>query len=98
MSDEERYAAAFHAMQAGVKTETNLPGEENKRSISGVDLRVGVNSALCDNAALVNLLIAKGVITDAEYWKAIADEMEAEKARYEARISSLMGGAKITLV
>jgi hypothetical protein len=60
---------------------------------------------MCDGSALAKLLMAKGVITEEEYAKAIADEMEAEKARYEKRLSEHFSktspnpdGVKITLV
>ena len=57
-------------------------------------LRVGVNSAMVDNAALANLLIAKGVITLQEYMIAIADEMEEEVKRYEAKANKGFGSVK----
>ena len=41
---------------------------------------------MCDHAGLVRLLIAKGVISEAEYVKEIADEMEAERLRYALRV------------
>ena len=59
-------------------------------------LRVGVNMAMCDHAGLVDLLIKKGLITDEEYAEAIADEAEAEKARYEQELSQALG-TQITL-
>lgn len=54
-------------------------------------LRVGVNSALVDGAALAKLLIAKGVFTEAEYAEAVTVEMEAEAERYAARLSEKFG-------
>jgi hypothetical protein len=42
---------------------------------------------MCDHAALVRLLIAKGVFALEEYSKEIADEMERERERYELRIA-----------
>lgn len=99
MTDAERIAAATrrwhdaaHAMQSGVKAEMEL----RPQPTSPKDLRTGVNVALTDHAALVKLLIAKGVITEVEYHEAIADGMEAEHRRYEARLSELMG-KKVTL-
>lgn len=81
--DYERYLAACHAMQSGVAHTMNLnpDGETSPKH-----LRVGINSAMCNEAALVRLLIAKGVITEAEHAKEIADEMEREVDRYEKRI------------
>ena len=87
-----RYAAAAHAMQTGVKMETEL----GSRHTEPKHLRVGVNSALVDSSALAELLIAKGVITDDEYLEAIAAGMEREAAAYQARISAKLG-TEVTL-
>lgn len=86
--DAARQFAAAHAMQSGVAMEMNWnPGPTEPKH-----LRVGVNTALCDHAALVRVLIAKGVLTEADYMKAIADEMEAEAERYRQRIQEHFGG------
>lgn len=90
MTDEDRYHRATHAMQAGVKI------EEARRPETSVSTRVGINVSLRDHYSLVRLLRTKGVITDAEYHKAIADGMEEEVRLYEERIGG--GGTKITLV
>lgn len=92
---EERYRAAAHAMQSGVAMEMQQAGRE--AATQPKDLRVGVNAAMVDHAGLVRLLIAKGIISEAEYLDAIAGAMEDEQARYEARISAALGGVKITL-
>lgn len=83
MDDRERYEAAAHGMQSGVAAmmRRGHPETESKH------LRVGVNSAMCDHAALVRLLMAKGLFSEEEYNKEIADEMERERERYELRIS-----------
>ena len=54
-------------------------------------LRVGVNSAMVDHAALVNLLVDKGIITVEDYWHSIVEQMQAEVTRYEQLISSKLG-------
>lgn len=90
--DVERYRAAMHAVQSGVKMDHANGGEDG----SPKHLRVGVNSALVDSAALATLLIDKGVFTLDEYHKALADEAEAEKKRYEYLLSKKLGG-NITL-
>ena len=82
MTDMERYVAAAHAMQSGVAVMMTRDG----RSTSPKHLRVGINSALCNHAALVRLLIAKGLFTQEEYTKEVADEMEREKERDEKEI------------
>lgn len=86
------YAAASHAMQSGVTQEmVDRPGPTTPKH-----LRVGINVALCDHAALVGLLVANGVITDDEYLDAITGEMNREVERYEAALGELLG-VKITL-
>ena len=83
------YADAVHAMQTGVAYEMS-----NYRPSSATDpdlatspkhLRVGINSALCDNAALARLLVDKGIITEEEYAEAVRIEMCREVDRYEER-------------
>lgn len=83
MTDHERYLAAAHAMQSGV---AHMMHKEPNGETTPKHLRVGVNSAMCDHAALVQILIAKGILTEAEYMKQIADEMEREQERYSMRI------------
>ncbi len=94
MTDQERYEKACHAMQSGVAMWMNYdPNATNPKH-----LRVGVNSALVDSAAIVKLLLAKGIITEAEHWKALADQMEAEVESYSKMLSDRLGGSsKITL-
>lgn len=87
-SDAERYERAAHAMQSGVAREI---GSGVSRETEPKHLRVGVNSALVDSAALAKLLIARGIITEREYIKAIADQMEEEAESYRKRISSRLG-------
>lgn len=86
-NDAARYAKAAHAMQSGVAMEMNWHPEPTTPK----HLRVGVNSAMSDHAALVRLLIAKGVFTEAEYVKGVADEMEREAERYRERIQQHSG-------
>jgi hypothetical protein len=86
---DRRYRAALHAMQTGVLA---MMGREPDGETAPKHLRVGVNSAMCDNAALVGLLVEKGLITREEHALAICVEMEREVARYEARV-----GAQVTL-
>ena len=87
-----RYLAAAHAVQSGVASKMAFdPAETTPKH-----LRVGVNNAMSDHSALVYLLIEKGVITEAEYFAAIADAMEREKGLYEQEISDHFG-TKVTL-
>jgi len=88
MSDQKDYIEAQHAMQTGVSMMMQYePGETQRKS-----LRVGINTALCDQAALVSLLIEKGIITEDEYMAAIAKEMNREVQRYKERIQRYLGG------
>ena len=59
----QRYLAACHAIQSGVAF------EHSQGSTDGTPkhLRTGINIAMCDHAALVKLLVAKGLFTDEEY-------------------------------
>lgn len=91
MSDLERYEKAIHRMQTGVAFRMGYDPAETQPK----HLRVGVNSAMVDTAAMAKLLIDKGIITEAEYYKAIADAMEAEADRYEQRLRAQHGGANI---
>ncbi len=76
-----RYNRAMHAMQTGVAFELS----QGAGPASPKHLRVGVNSAMIYDAALVRLLIAKGVFTIVEYERELVAEAEREVARYEAR-------------
>jgi len=98
-TDEEtallnEHTALCHAMQSGVAMEMNYP--ERASATEPKHLRVGVNVAMTDHAALVALLIAKGLITRLEYLTAIRDMMKLEVKRYEASISA-RNGTNITL-
>lgn len=83
----DRYAAAAHAMQSGVAMEMNFDGKPTEPK----HLRVGVNAAMADHGSLARLLIAKGLISEAEYIAALAEGMEREKAAYEQRLSEHYG-------
>ena len=97
--DSERYERALHAMQSGVKMmqnfehpEKHIPDNAIEASDSPKHLRVGVNAAMSDEAALVLLLVDKGLIRLDDYQRAIADKMEDEVKRYEKEIREKMPG------
>jgi hypothetical protein len=73
-----RYLAAAHAMQSGVAMAMNYDASQTDPK----HLKVGVNSALVTASAIVHLLIAKGVITEAEYFIGLANLMEDERDSY----------------
>lgn len=88
----ERYKAAAHGMQTGVAFDL----ERGDQSGTPKHLRVGINVAMSDHAALVTLLMAKGLFTEIEYLEALADAMEAERKRYEQHLD-VAHGLKVTL-
>lgn len=89
------YKALCHAMQTGVAMRHGQGCEDG----SPKHLRVGVNAAMCDHAALVGLLIKHGVISNEEYACAIRDQMRAEVERYEQEIREhLSTGSSVKLV
>ena len=91
------YNRLVHAMQSGVAMDISHCGEKG----AGADpkhLRVGVNVAMVESAALAKLLMDKGVFTPEEYNKALIEAHRQEVARYEARLTDRVGsGTKITL-
>lgn len=84
----DKYAALLHAMQSGVAMKMNYDPSET----SPKHLRVGVNSAMCDHAALARLLVEKGIITREEYEAAITAEMGREVERYQVWLKEHLGG------
>jgi hypothetical protein len=95
MSEEEdqvRYKAAMHAVQTGVAYKMQYdPGETSPKH-----LRTGVNSAMVETSALVQLLVDKGIITDGEWYKTLADFAERERDTYQRELSEHFG-SNITL-
>lgn len=90
----EKYLQLAHAMQTGVAF------EQQHGSADGTPkhLRVGINSIAVNDAALVRLLMEKGLFTETEYWRAVVEEMQREVDRYTQRINAkLDGGQRITL-
>jgi hypothetical protein len=73
------YLDLAHAMQSGVAAKMAIDPADT----SPKHLRVGLNSAMVNDAALARLLIARGLFTEEEYLQAITDEMEREVARYK---------------
>ena len=89
--DRKRYLAACHAMQSGVEFHPDKTNQSPKH------LRVGVNVAIRDVSSLAALLIEKGVITQEELAKALADGMEEELRDHQRSVSEAYGGANVTL-
>lgn len=98
---QRRYEAAAHAVQAGVQME--LSDDERRQNpnpaTSPKQLRTGVNLSMVSHGALVRVLIAKGLFTEAEYFEQLVLGVEDEKRQYEERLSARYGGkTKVTLV
>lgn len=89
---KKRYAALCHAMQSGVAGEMIY----DKKSIEPKHLRVGINSTLVSNHALVTLLIKKGIISEQEFLEQLVDSMFSEVKRYEELLGEKTG-KKVTL-
>ncbi len=89
----EKYKALCHAMQSGVAYKMNYDPTDTTPK----HLRVGVNVAMCDHAALVNLLMAKGIITEDEYFDALIESMQREVDNYTREINDQLGIDKIKL-
>lgn len=81
----QRYAQLAHAIQSGIEYDKNEFEREHKH------LRLGINTAHTDHAALVSLLMRKGVITEDEYWDALLESLEREVERYEKALSKAYG-------
>ncbi len=87
-----RYLAAMHAMQSGVA----LLMQSDAAETSPKHLRVGVNSSLLNAGALAAALIKKGVLTEEEYFRELAEAAEREQSSYERKLSA-KAGVKVTL-
>lgn len=83
-------------MQTGVALDMESDPSGTQGATTPKHLRVGVNSAMAEHGGLADLLIEKGIITEAEYREAVAAAMEREKERYEDILSERYG-RKITL-
>ena len=83
------YEAAAHGLQSTIRFEMSKEGFADDTQ-SAVDrmlkhLRVGVDMRAADACGLAMLLIAKGVITEAEYDEHMRLAANEELARYQDR-------------
>lgn len=92
MTFKKDYLELCHAMQSGVASKMNYDDSE----VQPKHLRVGVNSALVSNGALIDLLVDKGVFTEEEYSIKLNEWMQLEVDRYEAELAAHFG-TKIAL-
>lgn len=84
---QQRSLHHLHRVQAGVA----LNQERDPSNAAPKHLRVGIDSAHVSHAALVWLLVAKGVITNDEYVEALLVAAKAEADRYEAELQKHYG-------
>jgi len=82
-----RYKALLHAMQTGVAYVMAKDGGETTPK----HLRVGINAAMVEHAALANILIKKGIISEEEYVDQLIIELEREVESYKRMLSNLYG-------
>lgn len=83
-ADMRRYSAALR----GAKACANLVDRALDDRQLFDNFRLGINTALRDLESLSKLLIAKGLLTDAEYQQAMADGMEQLVRDYAGLISA----------
>jgi hypothetical protein len=88
-----KYKALGHAMQTGVAYEM----ENDPTDTTPKHLRVGVNAAMSDHAALASLLLEKLIFTEDEYYDRLIEFMQREVDGYQAKLSQRYGGADIKL-
>jgi hypothetical protein len=88
------YAKLGHAIQTGVAYDHEYGSKDGTPK----HLRVGLNCVMSDLGALTRLLVAKGIITQDEYYTAVLDGLRAEIAEYERRLKERLGAeTKISL-
>lgn len=89
----EKCAALAHAMQTGVAYKMPKDSSDTEPK----HLRVGINMAMIEHAALAGLLMRKGIITEDEYLDSLIVELEREVDLYQQEISQLYGASNFTL-
>lgn len=96
MTFQERYSAALHRVQTaiGFKFGLEYPWMDERLLSALKHIRVGVDGAKADQGGLAHLLIKKGIITQEEYFDAIAEfmEREAESQQEELQAKMRQGG------
>lgn len=74
------YEEAAHGVQSATAFEQSKHGSQ---SGSPKHLRTGINMAMADHAALVQLLMDRGIITNEEYLEALRLWANEELARHQ---------------
>jgi hypothetical protein len=83
---DREYHAAGHAIQSAIALRIQRTGE-NAAGADGKHLRTGLDMGKADHAALVDLLISKGIFTQDEYldkvlhWTKVEADFQAKTTR-----------------
>jgi hypothetical protein len=86
--DVDRYLAAAHAVQSAIAHSlVSHPAEGSPKH-----LRVGIDTMKVEQSALATMLIRRGIFTQDEYEKAMADAMEREVSLRAEALSKQFGG------
>lgn len=99
-ADKSRYQKALHAVQSGIAAmmgAVSTGAIDRFAAVETKHMRVGIDSAHISNAALVRLLIAKGVFTLDEFEKELADEAEREVQLNIKRLKQVYPNVDISL-
>lgn len=83
----ERMSRLSHSIQTGIAGLMALKVIKESPKVT----RTGLNLRACDHAALVDLMLEKGVFTRLEYLQAIQKRYEAEVVSYEAQFEAATG-------
>lgn len=88
------FTRRYHAAAHGCQSATAFLMQSLGASSAGADqkhLRVGLSMTLVDSAAMAQLLMRKGVITEIEYLEAIAVGAEQELERLTSEVHAKTG-------
>lgn len=86
------YEAAAHGVQSAIAHAMNDPASHTTKP---KQLRVGVDMSKADHAALVHLLIQKGIFTEIEYMETMRLGANTELAMHERALNAKYPGLKL---
>lgn len=89
----EQHVRLQYAMQSAIAT---YESAGDTKAMTPKVMRVGINTALADHAALAELLIEKGVFTRIEYLRSIVKFMEKEAEDAAERARQATGNPNLT--
>lgn len=92
----EEFAARNTALRHAIQTGAMYEAEQNPIVMEYKHNRVAIDAQQAEYAALIMLLVNKGVITWEEYYEVSIAALTAEVVRYEQRLTRMFG-AKIKL-